>query len=57
MKKILIFLLLFIALLPGFIGGTCYCVYNGAWIPALGIICLGYLAFDKVVNLYKELAG
>ena len=57
MKKILILLLLFIALFPGFIGGIGYCIYNGAWVPAFGIVCLGYLAYDKAVNLYKELAG
>lgn len=55
MKGILICILLFLAIFLGFIGGIGYCGYQGAWIPAIGIIALGYLAYDKAVALFKEM--
>lgn len=55
MKSILIFIVLAVAVFLGFIGGIGYCGYMGAWVPAIGITALGWLALDKIQELFKEM--
>lgn len=53
MKTFANFILLCLALL-GFIGGLGYCGYTGAWVPAVGILALGWFASEKVLNTFKK---
>lgn len=54
MKKILEFVVLALAVL-GLLGGIGYTIYNGAYPIAIGIAFLGYLAYPKVKEMFKEL--
>ena len=54
MNKILDFILICLCLL-GFLGGTGYAVYNKAYVIAIGVIGLGYAAWPKVRDTFKEL--
>lgn len=54
MKKILSFLILAIAFL-GLAGGIGYTIYNGAYLIAIGIAVLGYLAYPKAEEMFKGL--
>ena len=54
MKSIELFLILAIAFL-GLAGGIGYAIYNGAYLIAIGIAVLGYLAYPKAKEMFKEL--
>ena len=54
MKRIELFLILAIAFL-GLVGSIGYTIYNGAYIIAIGIAVLGYLAYPKAKELFKDL--
>lgn len=54
MKKVLYFILLILSVL-GFIGGIGYTVYYGGYPIAVGILALGYSAYPKVKEFYKKL--
>lgn len=54
MKSIELFLILAIAVL-GLAGGIGYTIYNGAYLIAIGIAVLGYLAYPKAKEMFKSL--
>ena len=54
MKKVLVFLVLFLAVL-GLLGGIGYTIYYGGYPIAIGIAVLGYLAYQKANEMFKEL--
>lgn len=54
MKSIELFLILAIAFL-GLVGGIGYTIYNGAYLIAIGIAVLGYLAYPKAKEMFKAL--
>lgn len=54
MKSIELFLILAIAFL-GLAGGIGYTIYNGAYLIAIGIAVLGYLAYPKAKEMFKGL--
>ena len=54
MKKVLYFILLILSVI-GFIGGIGYTVYYGGYPIAVGILALGYSAYPKVKEYYKKL--
>ena len=54
MKSIELFLILAIAFL-GLAGGIGYTIYNGAYLITIGIVVLGYLAYPKAKEMFKNL--
>lgn len=54
MKKILVFLVLALAVL-GLLGGIGYTIYYGGYPIAIGIAVLGYLAYPKAKEMFKNL--
>jgi len=52
MKGILSFVMICLFAL-GVIGGIGYACYNGAWVIAIGVAALGWMAWPKVVEYYK----
>lgn len=56
MKKVLYFILLILSVL-GFIGGIGYTVYYDGYPIAVGILVLGYSSYPKVKEYYKKLIG
>lgn len=54
MKNIELFLILAIAFL-GLAGGIGYTIYNGAYLIAIGIAVLGYLAYPKAREMFRSL--
>ena len=54
MNKVLVFLVLALAVL-GLLGGIGYTIYNGAYPIAIGIAFLGYLAYPKAKEMFKEM--
>lgn len=54
MKSIELFFILVIAFL-GLAGGIGYTIYNGAYLIAIGIAVLGYLAYPKAKEMFSKL--
>lgn len=54
MKKILYFLLLVLYVI-GLIGGIGYCVYNHAWVIAIGVVVLGVMGFPMAKECFEKL--
>lgn len=54
MNKILVFLVLALAVF-GLLGGIGYAIYGGSYPIAVGIAVLGYLAYPKAKEMFKNL--
>ena len=54
MNKILYFILLFLAII-GFLGGIGYAIYSGAYIVAIGVITLGFMAYPRAKEYFNKL--
>lgn len=54
--KVYYFIMLCLYIL-GVIGGIGYSIYNGAYPIAVGVVALGYMAFDKIKYYIQELSN
>lgn len=53
MNKIFILIYLFLCVI-GFVAGIGYLVYYGEYVPAVGVVLVGILAYPRFVKLLKE---
>ncbi len=54
MNKIFSFIMICLYLL-GLLGGIGYAIYNSAYVIAVGVAALGYMAFPKVKECFNDL--